>query len=59
MMEKHGLKMIGTQVIRTKRGIQWDRSQERHPKGGWVQRKKRLKIEGYHCDHNEGRNAMG
>jgi hypothetical protein len=58
-MEKMGLKMIGTQVIRTKRGIQWDGSQERHPREGWVYRKKRLKIEGYQCDLNEERNAMG
>jgi hypothetical protein len=49
-MEKMGLKMIGTQVIRTKRGIQWDKSQERRPKGGWVRIEKMLKIEGYHCD---------
>jgi hypothetical protein len=58
-MEKMGLKMIGTQVIRTKRGIQWDKSQERRPRGGWVHMKKMLKIEGYHCDQNEERNAMG
>jgi hypothetical protein len=49
-MEKMGLKMIGTWLIRKKRGIQWDRSQERHPRGGWVCRKKRLKMEGCHCD---------
>jgi hypothetical protein len=54
-----GLKMIGTWVIRTKRGIQWDRSQERHPRGGWVRGKKKVKIEGYQCDHNEERNTMG
>jgi hypothetical protein len=45
-MEKMGLKMIGTRVIRTKRGIQWDRSQERRPRGGWVQEKKGLKLKG-------------
>jgi hypothetical protein len=46
-MEKMGLKMIGTWVIRTKRGIQWDRSQERCPRGGWVlQKKKGLKLKG-------------
>jgi hypothetical protein len=40
-MEKMGLKMIGTRLIRTKRGIQWDRSRERRPRGGWVCRKKK------------------
>jgi hypothetical protein len=58
-MKKMGLKMICTWVIKTKRGIQWDMSQENCPNGGWVRRKKRLKIEGYHCDQNEKRNAMG
>jgi hypothetical protein len=43
-MEKMGLKMIGTWVIRTKRGIQWYRYQERRPKGGWVYKKKSIKI---------------
>jgi hypothetical protein len=58
-MEKMVLKMIGTRVIRKKRGLQWDRSQERSPKGGWVPRKKKIKIKGYLCNQNEERNAMG
>jgi hypothetical protein len=40
-MEKMGLKMIGTQVIRTKRGIQWDRSHERRLRGSWVCKEKK------------------
>jgi hypothetical protein len=40
-MEKVGLKMIGTRMINTKRRIQWDRSKESRPRGGWVPRNKK------------------
>jgi hypothetical protein len=42
--------MIGIIVIRTKRGVQWNRSQVGMPERGSGPQEKRLKIDRYHCD---------
>jgi hypothetical protein len=58
--KKKGLQVIGTMMIREKRGIQWDRSQIRvSGRGSGPQKKKRLKNDRYHDDQGEERNPMG
>jgi hypothetical protein len=51
--------LIGTRVISAKTRIQWDRCKIRVSWKGVGILKKRLESEGYHCDQNEERNAMG
>jgi hypothetical protein len=57
--EKKGLQVIGTTMIRVKRGIQWDRAQIRVSGRGVGPWKKRLKNDRYHDDQGEERNPMG
>jgi hypothetical protein len=49
--------MIGTSVIKTNRGLQWDRSQVVPERVGSTG-KRRLKSEGYHYNQNEERNPL-
>jgi hypothetical protein len=53
-----GLRAGGTQVIKKKRGIQWDRSQIRESQEGLGLPKKGLKSEWYHSDEDEESNQM-
>jgi hypothetical protein len=53
-----GLKLIGTWVIKTNRGMEWDKYQIRVSQKGLGPPKKGFKNEGYHCDQNEERNPM-
>jgi hypothetical protein len=51
--------VIGTRVIGTKRGVQWDRWKMRVSwKGLGPRGKKKIKSEGYYCEQNEDMDSM-
>jgi hypothetical protein len=51
--------MIGTTVIREKRGIERDKSQIRVSEMGQVHKQNCVKHQRYHCNRGEERNPVG
>jgi hypothetical protein len=51
--------MIGTTVIRVKRGSQWDRGQIRVPEKGQVHKTNCVKNDRYHWNRGEERKPTG